>query len=108
MASYEIISWRGVPTVVEAHDDHGTAACPLSDRFQALVDSLAMQLGLSESDGYLEAWGRSAPTERPGSAREVADAVAAELERRFPEFMAGGGRPCAPSPPSWSRTRRAS
>jgi hypothetical protein len=93
MASYEVISWRGVPTVVEAHDDHGTVACPLSDRFQALVDALAMQLGLSGSDDYLAAWGRSAPTERPGTARDVADAVVAELEGRFPEFVAGGGRP---------------
>ncbi len=93
MASYEVISWRGVPTVVEARDDRGTVARSLSDRFQALVDSLAMQLGLWESQEYLDAWGRSAPAERPGTAEEVADAVADELEGRFPEFIARAFRP---------------
>jgi hypothetical protein len=88
MASYQVISWRGVPTVVEARDDGGTVVRSLSDRFQALVDSLAMQLGLADSEDYLEAWVRSAPAERPGTADEVAAAVAVELETRFPEFTA--------------------
>jgi hypothetical protein len=92
MASYEVISWRGVPTVVEARDDRGTVSRPLSDRFQALVDSAAVELGLSGSDDYLDAWGRSAPAERPGTAEEVAAAVARELEMRFSEFMAGAFR----------------
>ena len=93
MASYEVISWRGVPTVVEARDDHGTVTRSLSDRFQALVDSVAVQLGLSESDEYLEAWARSAPAERPGTAEEVAAGVATDLEMRFPEFIARAFRP---------------
>jgi hypothetical protein len=88
MASYEIISWRGVPTVVEARDAHETVSRSLSERFQALVDSVAMQLGLSESDEYLDAWSRSAPEERPGTAAEVAESVVAELEDQFPEFIA--------------------
>jgi hypothetical protein len=93
MASYEVISWRGVPTVVEARDDRGTVSRPLSDRFQALVDSAAVQLGLSGSDDYLDAWARSAPAERPGTAEEVAAAVATDLEMRFSEFRAGAFRP---------------
>jgi len=93
MASYQVISWRGVPTVVEARDDGGTVVRSLSDRFQALVDSLAMQLGLSGSDEYLEAWVRSAPAERPGTADEVAAEIAVELESRFPELTAQVLRP---------------
>ena len=93
MASYEVISWRGVPTVVEARDDRGAVTRSLSERFQALVDSVAMQLGLSESDEYLDAWMRSASAERPGTAEEVAEAVTAELEGRFPEFIAKAFRP---------------
>jgi hypothetical protein len=88
MASYEVISWRGVPTVVEARDAGGAATRALSDRFQALVDSLAMQLGLAESAEYLDAWARSAPAERAGTAAEVAESVASELEGRFSEFAA--------------------
>jgi hypothetical protein len=85
-AQYVIVAWREIPSVVEAHDASEAVTIPLSDRFQALIDSAAMQLGLEGSDAYLEAWGRSAPQARAGSAREVAEAVAAELEDRFMEF----------------------
>jgi hypothetical protein len=88
MASYEVISWRGVPTVIEVRDADGTVTRSLSDRFQALIDSAATQLGLSESEEYLDAWARSTPMERPGTAEEVASAVATDLEARFPEFIA--------------------
>ncbi len=88
MATYEIIGWRGIPTVVEARDQSGTASRELSERFQALIDSIAMQLGLAGTEQYLEDWGRSAACERAGSADDVADAVARELEARFPEFIA--------------------
>lgn len=53
-----------------------------------LIDSVAMQFGLAESDAYLAEWTRSAPEERPDSASEVADGVAAELEDRFVEYAA--------------------
>lgn len=45
-----------------------------------------MQLGLEGSDAYLAEWAASDEQERPGAAREVAEAVAAELEERFGEF----------------------
>jgi hypothetical protein len=89
MATFEIVMWRNIPAVVEARDAAGTVSRPLSDRFQALIDSVAMQLGLEGSDAYLEQWRRSAQEERAGAATDVADAVAAELENRFPEFVTG-------------------
>jgi hypothetical protein len=46
-----------------------------------------MRLGLQDQDAYLDLWARSSTQERPGSAAEVADAVVAELEARFPEFI---------------------
>ncbi len=87
MATYELIVWRGIPTVVEARDAAGVVSRPLSEKFQMLIDSVAMQLGLEGAEAYLEQWGRSEPAERSGSAREVADAVAAELEASFPTFI---------------------
>ena len=87
MATYEIIAWREIPAIVEAHDGAGSTTRQLSERFQALIDSVAMQLGLVDSDAYLEQWTRSDTEERPGGAQEVAEAVAAELEERFPEFI---------------------
>lgn len=88
MASYQIIAWKDVPAMVEARDDTDTVSRQLSDRFQQLIDSVAMRLGLQDQDAYLDLWARSDPQERSGSAAEVADAVAGELEARFSEFIA--------------------
>jgi hypothetical protein len=87
VATYELIVWRSIPAVVEARDQAGVVSRPLSDKFHMLIDSVAMQLGLEDSAAYLEQWSRSAPAERSGSAREVADAVAEELEASFPTFI---------------------
>ena len=86
MASYRIIAWKDIPASVEARDEADAVTLPLSERFQALLDSVAMQLGIHD-DAYLEYWG-AADGERPGTAREVSAAIAAELEDRFPEFIA--------------------
>jgi hypothetical protein len=87
MATYRVVAWRGIPASVEARDERGTVTRQLSERFQMLIDSAAMQLGLDESDAYIEQWNQSEPAERPGAAGDVADAVIAELEARFPEFI---------------------
>jgi len=87
VATYQIVAWRDIPSGVEARDATDSVTVQLSDRFQMLIDSVAMQLGLQDSDAYLEAWTRGAAQERPGSARAVAETVAAELEDRFPEFI---------------------
>jgi hypothetical protein len=87
MATCRIIAWKGIPASVEAEDGTDGITLQLSERFQMLIDSVAMQLGLQDSDAYLELWTRSEPQDRPGTAREVADAVAADIENRFPEFI---------------------
>ena len=88
MASYPIIAWKDLPAMVEASDGVETVTRQLSDRFQQLIDSVAMRLGLQDQDAYLDLWARGAVQERSGSATEVADAVVAELEARFSEFIA--------------------
>jgi hypothetical protein len=87
MATYEIISWRGVPAIVEARDEQEAVTRSLGDRFQMLIDSVAMQLGLEGSEEYLEQWSRSEAIEQVGPAVKVAEAVVADLEGRFPEFI---------------------
>ena len=87
MATYQIVAWRGVPASVEASDTTDTVTRQLSERFQMLIDSAAMQLGIHESDAYIEQWARGPVTERAGTAEEVAEAVVAELESRFPEYI---------------------
>jgi hypothetical protein len=87
MATYRIIAWKGIPASVEAQDGSDSVTVQLSERFQMLIDSVAMQLGLENSDAYLELWSHSERQERSGTAREVADTVAADIEYRFPEFI---------------------
>jgi hypothetical protein len=88
VASYRIIAWKDIPAAVEASDGTEQVTLQLSERFQALIDSVAMQLGYQDSDAYLEQWAHQEGGERTGSAREVGEAVAVELEGRFTEFIA--------------------
>ena len=90
MAKYQILSWKDIPSVVEAHDGGDNVKRQLSDRFQVLIDAVAMRLGLAGTDEYLDQWEHGDEQERPGTAREVADAVVKELEDRFAEFRSRG------------------
>ena len=87
MATYRVIAWKGIPASVEVQDGADSVTVELSERFQMLIDSVAMQLGLHDSDAYIELWTRESALERVGGARHVANAVAAELEERFPTFI---------------------
>jgi hypothetical protein len=87
VASYKIVYWKDIPSVVQATEGSETVKLELSERFQTLIDAVAMRLGLVGADEYLDQWHHGEPEQRPGGAREVAQAVAAELESRFEEFQ---------------------
>jgi len=79
MASYRIMSWRGIPSQVKATDASGASVSKqLPAFFQQEIDRVAMAEGLIETDDYLDAWAWSDPVEREGSAEEVAEAAASE------------------------------
>lgn len=88
MASYRILAWHDIPLVIEARDQEGAHKAQLSDRFQELIDRVAMRRRLVGTDAYLEGWRRGRPVQREGSAAAVAAAVAKELEDRFDEIKA--------------------
>ena len=88
MARYRVIHWREIPSMVEAFEGADVVAIPLSQRFQDLIDAVAMREGASESEAYLEGWGQSPDVECEGSAHEVAEQVAASLEAEFPDLVA--------------------
>ena len=67
MARWEIVAWRDIPAMVEARDDVGQVTLSLSEKFQSLIDSVAMQLGMQDEAAYLEQWARLPGGERPGS-----------------------------------------
>jgi len=53
-------------------------------RFLERIDEQALRRGLHDSDDYLAQWNWSEEEEREGTAAEVAEAVKAELEARWP------------------------
>jgi hypothetical protein len=69
-----------VPTQIKAEDDEDEVTVPMAEKFMARIDQLAAERGLQQADDYLAQWKWSDDEERPGSAREVAEAVKAELE----------------------------
>jgi len=87
MARYRIVHWKDIPSLVEAADGDRTARRQLSQRFQDLIDALAMRGGATEGDAYLDGWGQGAWLERDGSPDEVADVVAAEIEKGFQSLL---------------------
>jgi len=87
MARYRIVHWKEIPSLIEAADGDRTARRPLSQKFQDLIDALAMRESATEGDAYLEGWGQSDWLEREGSSDEVAEAVAAELEGGFQALL---------------------
>jgi hypothetical protein len=88
VARFRVLRWGDIPSLVEAWDSDASARVPLSQRFQDLIDGVAMRQGAHDSDAYLEAWRQDPEAERPGSPAEVASAIAAELEAAFPEYVA--------------------
>jgi hypothetical protein len=81
MATVRITYWRDIPMLVTARDTAGDVSVPLSAAFQDLVDRVAMQEGVTDSDAYLDAW-RVGPEEvTAGPAATAAAARAAALER---------------------------
>jgi len=89
MALYKILSWAEIPTQIRAEDDSDDVTLALDPRFMEHIDLLAAKRGLQSTDDYLGQWHWSDEQDRPGSAREVAEAVKAELEAKgLPDLRA--------------------
>ena len=93
MARYRIVCWKDIPSLVEAFEGDDASRRPLSQRFQDLIDAVAMREGASETEAYLEGWVQGPDVERPGGAEAVAEAVASELEGAFENLVARHLRP---------------
>ena len=84
MATYRILYWQEIPSQIKAVDDLDEVTAQLDSRFMERIDQLAAQRGLQGTDDYLAQWHWSDEEERAGSAHEVAEAVKAELESKWP------------------------
>jgi hypothetical protein len=89
MAKYQVTYWQEIPSQVDAKEEGGKAhKLLLSQRFQELIDIIATKRKLDASDDYISQWNKGTKTEKPGSAEQVARAVAAELEGQFDAIRA--------------------
>jgi hypothetical protein len=80
MATYRILYWQELPSQIRAEDDDEEVNLPLPPKFAARIDAVAMERGMRNSDDYLAHWQWGDDQNREGSAREVSEAVRAELE----------------------------
>ena len=83
MAQYQILRWQKIPAQLRAFDGRKPVNRALPDAFQEEIDRLAMEEGLAGSDEYLDQWKWSAREERDGTAREVLDALEAEIRAEY-------------------------
>lgn len=86
MAKCTVLCWQEVPSVIEANDGASMHKIQLSDRFQELIDMVAMRRGLAGTDTYLMEWRKDPPLVRDGTAKEAAVALSQEIESRFEEI----------------------
>jgi Virulence factor len=86
MATYEILYWHDIPAQVRAKGatPRERHSVQLSPRFQEAIDAAAMAAQLIGTDAYLSMFNWGEMLERPGTPLEVAVAVAAEIEARYP------------------------
>jgi hypothetical protein len=88
MATYQILFWQDIPSLVEAREGQDVKKEQLSQRFQELIDLVAMKKQLAGTDAYLEEWNKGPRQDREGGAEEVVKAVAEELEADFDTIRA--------------------
>jgi len=82
VTTYKILYWQEIPTQIKAEDEAEDVTVMLDGKFMAQVDILAAKRGLQSSNDYLAQWKWSEEEDREGSARDVAEAVKAELEAK--------------------------
>ena len=88
MSKVTILRWQEIPSVVEARDASGKHKVELSQRFQELIDRVAMRQGLAGTDAYLMEWNKIKHPEREEAPEAAAKAVAGEIEERFEDIKA--------------------
>ena len=94
MATYQIVYWQQIPSQVDAREGGKSHKQVLSQRFQELIDLVAMKKRITQSDDYINGWNKGEKEVRPGSAAEVARAVAEEIESRFDEIRSNALAQC--------------
>lgn len=86
MTSLTVLCWQEIPSVVEAKGEDGTHKIQLSQKFQELIDLIAMKRGLGGSDDYLLHWCKEKHPESDAPAQAAAETLAAEIEANYDQI----------------------
>lgn len=86
MTKLKILFWHDTPIQVRAEGKEGRAVVQQSARFQAAIDEAAMAANLIGADEYTKGFQWREADAREGSAQDVAQAVAPELESRYDQI----------------------
>ncbi len=81
---FQVLYWRDIPSEVKAWDDFDEVRLSLPSRFAERIDASAQKLGFIQEDSYTAQLRWSDEAERPGTPREVAEALLRELESAAP------------------------
>ena len=88
MARVTVLYWQDIPSVVEARDPGGRHKVELSQRFQELIDLIAMKKKVMGTDEYLNYWSKGPSEDHDGDAATVARLVADGIESRYEAIRA--------------------
>ena len=86
MAKYKVLYWYDIPLQVRAEDKDGRVNRQLPERFQLAIDEVAMAAKMISDDNYTTGFQWQSAQEKEGSAKDVAEAVIAELDAQFAEI----------------------
>jgi 5-methyltetrahydrofolate--homocysteine methyltransferase len=83
-SKFQILYWQDIPSQIKAWDDFDEIKLDMPSRFAERIDVSAQRQGFIQADAYMSHLRWSDEAERPGTPREVAEALKQELEARFP------------------------
>ena len=86
MTTYTILYWQEIPSSIAAKDGESTSKAQLSERFQDLIDKVAMRRNLAGTDAYIEGFNKGSPIETEGTPEEATCQVKDDLESKFDEI----------------------
>lgn len=88
MTKISVLCWQEIPSVVEAKDGKDIHKVGLSQRFQELIDLIAVKRGLDGTDDYLMHWRKDRRPDSDAGPVEAAETLAAEIEAAYATIRA--------------------
>ncbi|MDG1936618.1 MAG: virulence factor [Paracoccaceae bacterium] len=85
MTKITLLCWQEIPSVVEARDGPVKHKVELTQRFQELIDLIAMKRGLDGSDDYLMHWVKEKQDDSDEAPIPAAEKMAAKIEAEYSE-----------------------